>query len=295
MVVLQYTHVYEGLILRVFLRVFHLFYGIKCFFCQVVPIVSSCTMLFQMKPDSLVWAQISDRTWPRVPPQGFQQQQQQQQQQHQQQQQQQQQQQERVVSGLLSKPSFVNALNAKLQQQQQHGGGAGAGDAGPTAVAAASGVSAIAAGVAAGLGERSRESLMDQIRRGTSLRRAPRGTTSDRSSPKLWKKNKKKQNDEAVLRPLLDGFFRWCFVSYFSLSRSLSVSYRKIRNSVFLGQKGNPIRRHPKRPTRRTTTSLHPKCPTCKTLFFFCLFFFSMLTLQSLSSREDTQRFIIFS
>ncbi|KAI9561377.1 hypothetical protein GHT06_012334 [Daphnia sinensis] len=85
--------------------------------------------------------------------------------------------QSKVVSGLLSKSSFVHQLNAKLAQQQ-HGHSPG--------------------GQAESASQRNsrnhhegqqhqqsndhhRESLMDQIRRGTSLRRAR--STSDRSSP----------------------------------------------------------------------------------------------------------------
>ena len=76
--------------------------------------------------------------------------------------------QQKVVSELLSKSSFVNQLNAKLAQQQQIDGARDAGSGGGRAPA------------------RSldhHESLMDQIRRGTSLRRAR--STNDRSLPKI--------------------------------------------------------------------------------------------------------------
>lgn len=87
----------------------------------------------------------------------------------------------KVVSGLLSKSSFVHQLNAKLAQQQ-HGHSPG----GP-----AESISQQSRNARnhhdgqqhqqSGGSDHHRESLMDQIRRGTSLRRAR--STSDRSSP----------------------------------------------------------------------------------------------------------------
>lgn len=76
--------------------------------------------------------------------------------------------QQKVVSELLSKSSFVNQLNAKLAQQQHIDGARDAASSGmriPTR------------------GNDHHESLMDQIRRGTSLRRAR--STNDRSLPKI--------------------------------------------------------------------------------------------------------------
>jgi len=83
--------------------------------------------------------------------------------------------QQKVVSGLLSKSSFVNQLNAKLAQQQQIDGSATA-----AASAAAAGMRMSPARISDRLDH---ESLMDQIRRGTSLRRAR--STNDRSRPKI--------------------------------------------------------------------------------------------------------------
>ena len=84
--------------------------------------------------------------------------------------------QQKVVSGLLSKSSFVNQLNAKLAQQQQIDGSATA----AASAAAAAGMRMSPARISDRLDH---ESLMDQIRRGTSLRRAR--STNDRSRPKI--------------------------------------------------------------------------------------------------------------
>ena len=88
----------------------------------------------------------------------------------------------RVVSGLLSRPSFVNSLNAKLAQQQQHHQC----DGGPVAVVADASAVKIRQLVAdSNVPDPApcHESLMDQIRRGTSLRRSR--ATNDRSGPKF--------------------------------------------------------------------------------------------------------------
>lgn len=86
----------------------------------------------------------------------------------------------RVVSGLLSRPSFVNSLNAKLaQQQQQHQCDGGSGMAETSAIK----IRQLVADANVPDPAPCHESLMDQIRRGTSLRRSR--ATNDRSSPKI--------------------------------------------------------------------------------------------------------------
>ncbi|XP_057372152.1 protein MTSS 1-like isoform X2 [Daphnia carinata] len=81
----------------------------------------------------------------------------------------------KVVSGLLSKSSFVHQLNAKLAQQQQGHSPGG------QAESATQRHSRNHHDGQQQSNDHHRESLMDQIRRGTSLRRAR--STSDRSSP----------------------------------------------------------------------------------------------------------------
>ncbi|XP_032780131.2 uncharacterized protein LOC116918518 isoform X1 [Daphnia magna] len=87
--------------------------------------------------------------------------------------------QSKVVSGLLSKSSFVHQLNAKLAQQQ-HGHSPG-GQAESASHGQRNSRNHHDGQQHQQSNDHHRESLMDQIRRGTSLRRAR--STSDRSSP----------------------------------------------------------------------------------------------------------------
>ena len=87
---------------------------------------------------------------------------------------------QRVVSGLLSKSSFVNALNAKLAQHCDGSSPAGGRE---SELSKALRIRQMVAEKSVPDPAVCHESLMDQIRRGTSLRRAR--STSDRSSPKL--------------------------------------------------------------------------------------------------------------
>ena len=92
--------------------------------------------------------------------------------------------QSKVVSDLLSKSSFVHQLNAKLAQQQ-HGQDSGNGT--PTGKHHQQQQQQRPQLGQPEVLTSSRESLMDQIRRGTALRRAR--STSDRSSPHFNQKH----------------------------------------------------------------------------------------------------------